>query len=244
MRAALAVALYAVPATGRTFAGQASAPAGYVESTVASGTGLILAPTAGQVLQIATDYLANYPQFLADVQALVDPAIVAAEKAQPEGALMQLVVRGLSDPPAVGSQAGSIANAVNGAQDSGTLLNTDGTAIQGWSAGAPVAYADDSTATLTLRWVKGQPWAWILIGVALATLGVVLYYMLRGSPYAMSSFVHSSQVVANVGSWLLRNWGYVAIGVGAVAVTPFAIRGFANIHEAENQERYAERGGF
>jgi hypothetical protein len=221
----------------------AATPSGTVPRVLAQGTGLLVSVSAAQVLALATDYFTNYPQFLQDTQAMVQPAILQAETAQPEGTAMQLVITGLQDQPFVGSQASNIASAINSAAASGTLLNTDGTAITGWSPGAPIAYADDATATLTCQWLKGQPWGWIIVGVAVAVLGVVLYYLLQHSSYALSAFEASANLVGNVGGWLLTHWGWVLLGAGAVAVAPYAIRAIARTREAENELRYARRGG-
>ncbi len=212
-------------------------------------SGLLVAPTAAQVLQIAGDYLTNYAAFMADAQALVNPALIQAENATPEGTPIQLVVTGLSDPPLVGSQASNLANALNQAAAAGTLVNVDGTTIQPWAAGYPVAYADDATATLTVQWVKGQPWVWIVVGVALAVLGVVLYHLLTKSPYALTAFETSGgSAIAGIGSFVLHNWGWLLLGAAGVAagavVVPRAIRSVAEVRESENELHYAERGGY
>lgn len=224
-------------------ANQAATPVGDTQQALAQGTGLLVSVSAAQVLQLATDYFTNYPRFLQDTQALVQPAILQAEAAQPEGTAMELVVTGLRDLPFVGSQASNIASAINEAATQGTLLNTDGTAITGWAAGAPIAYADDTTATLTCQWRKEQPWGWIIVGVAVAVLGVVLYYLLQHSAYALSAFEASTHAIATVGGWLLTHWGWVLLGAGAAVTAPYAIRAIARLREASNELRYARGGG-
>jgi hypothetical protein len=203
-----------------------------------------MSPT--DVAVLAANYLADYPNFLRLLTKYVNAAVQQAEARAPEGQRMMLVL------PSLRGQASRIAQALNQQYSQGKIVY-QGEVVATWPEYPGQLAFVDSQDQVTLRWVKGNPWVWILVGVLIAVIGYILYSMLRGSPYKM----YSATPVGNTGtggqgtglpsgagflSWVLGHWPLVLIGAGALAVAPFAVRQIARAREAENELKMAEQG--
>lgn len=222
----------------------ASAPSLKVVASSAADGPIVQGLSVGMVLELVADYAVDYQAFLSLSATLVNTHLVQAETAQPEGTPMQLVLTGLTDPLTGGSIAGRLAAGVNQDWSQGKIRYTDGELIPAWSGASQIAYANDQSATLTLQWVKGQPWVWVIVGVLLAIAAVSLYRVLAHGGYTLSAASSLSKAVISAGSLLIKNWP-ITLGVAAVLVTaPFVVRHVAEAREAVNEERYAAKGGF
>lgn len=143
---------------------------------------LIQSLTLGQAATLAWQFTTNYPAFLQTAAGLVNQRIQQIETGEPEGQRNVLVIEGW------GGQAGTAANAVNSRFQAGTLVNTDGSRNVAWPEYPhQIAWATSNGDTLTLRWIKGQPWAFILIGVLIVGLGYAVYRILTGSRYTLQT---------------------------------------------------------
>lgn len=200
--------------------------------------------SATVVGELVYDYSFNYPAFLQLSTSLVNQEVLSAETDQPEGAQMELVLTGLTNPVTGAPAAAQLANAVNSEWAGGHITDANGHSPPSWPGANQIAYASGST--LTLQWVKGQPWVWLIVGVLLAVAALALYEMLVHGGYTLSSVTSGSvgQVAAGLGVWVVRNWPVVLVGAGLLAVAPFVIREGARTREAVNEARYAAKGGF
>jgi hypothetical protein len=185
--------------------------------------------------ELAWDYLTSQAAFLALAESLVNGAVVAAEGSQPEGSPMQLTLPGLPD-------AGAIAADLNQAWAQGKIVDSAGEALPAWPGAAQIAYLDSGGA-LVLRWVKGQPWVWIVVAILVAVAGVAVWDALHNSPYILAA-VKTLEGAVGATNWLLANWPWLLGAAVIVAGVPIAIRYIARSREAENELRFAERGGY
>ena len=116
--------------------------------------------------------------------ATVNSLIGQAEAAQPEGALIELVIDNL------GVWASPIANHINSQFAAGQIVY-QGQHIKPWPNATTIA--SESNGTVTLRWVKLQWWVLILVGIA---IGILVTYLalrtLHAAPYTMTSTTNTS----------------------------------------------------
>lgn len=131
----------------------------------------------------------------AGIARYVNRTMVAAEKAQPEGAEIQLDITGWPGPFG-NSMAPSIADYLNRRFAAGKIVDpATQEAIIPWSAyPGQIAWGDAGTDTVTVRWVKGQ---YFIIAVSVA--------------FALG-------IIAGIYIWrLLERSGWVASGSGSSA---------------------------
>jgi hypothetical protein len=198
-------------------------------ASAASNGPLLASLDPGTAGELAADYAFNRPAFFALAASLVNQAVIAAETAQPEGARMELVLPGMPDVQA-------LANGVNTAWLQGQITDQGGSAIPAWPGADSIAFVDQN-GDLVLQWVKGQPWVWILVVVSV----VAIWDALHNTPFSLATFASSA---VQAGSWLLKNWPWVAGGVVVVAITPPIVGAIARTREATNELAFARRGGF
>jgi len=150
---------------------------------------------------------------------ILNPAVQQAEMDAPEGSLMQLTL------PNIGIGAQFYASQINAKWQAGQIVDpSTGERPPLWPGATTLATGDDSTGTLVLRWVKGQVYIFILIGIIIA-LAVALYFALRSSPYQVTRTIPTPTTSgASVWAWLLGHWGWVALGAGIVVVTPAVLK--------------------
>jgi hypothetical protein len=224
-------AAYAILAAGAALAEQADT---LVTIASAASNGPLLASLdPGTAGELAADYAFNRPAFFALAASLVNQAVIAAETAQPEGARMELVLPGMPDVQA-------LANGVNTAWLQGQITDQGGSAIPAWPGADSIAFVDQN-GDLVLQWVKGQPWVWILVAVLVVVSVVAIWDALHNTPFSLATFASSA---VQAGSWLLKNWPWVAGGVVVVAITPPIVGAIARTREATNELAFARRGGF
>ncbi len=187
-------------------------------ATLAQGTGVV----QGGALAVAA-------QMFGGAQALtqyLNPALVAAELGQPEGTPIQVVITGYQYSGLLGSYTASQAAAyLNGAWQDGQITDpATGEVLQAWPGQGAVAWGDDSSATLTVRYLKGQPWlAYLLVGLALAVVAVALYEILSGAGWNISKLNPTSSTgLGGTDVFGLPLWVWLAGGVALVAL-PWAV---------------------
>ena len=159
--------------------------------------------------------VSNFPYYVQNPAArvkLVNQDIVKTETGLPEGTRCMLVIEGLRDPFG-NSMASQMAQQLQQEFEYGEIKDpATGDKIIPWPEHpTQIAWADDSAASITLRWVKGQPFAWILVGVAIVIIGIIIYNSMRSSKYSMSSATNA----VSTGSGI--------IGVGASGPTIFGV---------------------
>lgn len=225
-------------------ADQASTGGLTVLATTAEDGPLVQGLSAGTMARLIADWATDYPAFLQDCQNIINADVLAAETNSPEGSPMQLVLTGLVDPVTGSPAAAQLASAVNSEWAQGKILDANGHSPPAWPGANAIAYASGST--LTLQWIKGQPWIWIIVGVLLVVAALALYEMLAHGSYTLSAAVPGSvgKAALSFGQWIVANWPVVVVGGVALAAAPFVIRKAAQTREAINEERYAARGGF
>jgi len=114
---------------------------------------------------------------------VVNAWLQQAEAGQPEGAQLSLTIQSL------GAWAPLAADYLNTQFAQGAITDpATGEALQAWPGATQIAYADASTGQLELQWVKGQPWAWILVGMLVAGIVAYLFYQaLANAPWQMAA---------------------------------------------------------
>ncbi len=186
---------------------------------------------------LAYDYAFNYPAFITRAQSLVNQSVLSIEADLPEGTPVQLELTNLRGPLG-GSVAGQLATAITQAWAQGKLVNIDGTTLTPWPGSSAIVYqVNDTTATLTLRWVKLQPSLWIVIAALAVITAFAVYLAIRESGYTMSSASAStstSSVIPNPIPWLLRNWFLIPVTAGVLVAAPFVVRHVRETEEAEH----------
>ena len=169
----------------------------------------------------------NWTDFSNLLESLVNQDISQAETDEPEGQRIELDITGLD------GQAAWVAGQIQNYYADGDIKASDGSVITPWPEyPGQIAWGDSSTDTLTLRWVKEDPFVWILVGVLIVALGVGIYYVLTNSSYSMSaanpsSSQNSSSSTPTVSSsieWLLKNAWWLLPGAGVLAALPWLIR--------------------
>lgn len=186
---------------------------------------------AGTLAKLATYYAFDYSRFLTLAQTLVNSKLIAIEAGIPEQSQVELVLPNLRGPLG-GSIASQMAAAITKEWMAGKLVNVDGTMISPWPGQGAIAYPNDTTATLTLRWTKGQPWVWLVIAALLAISAIAVYLAVRASNYTMST-AQAGGTSLNPLPWLLRNWWTLPVGAGVLAAAPFVITHVKEIRQAE-----------
>lgn len=207
---------------------------------------------AGPLLSDIT--LENFWSIVRDpynAQYLLNAQLRQAEAGLPEGARVELVLRGLYTVE--GKKPSDLANQINLLYNQGKMVDPDsGEMLRPWpehAAARQLAWADDAAGTLTLRWLKGIAWVWYLIcAIALGLFAYFLYKMLRGSDWAMYKAVTKTNGDGNGGGcpkiFGVCVW-WLAGGAAAIAVAPWLIRQAAKIIRArhELEEAVEETGG-
>lgn len=179
----------------------------------------------------------------------INALIQQAELGQPEGAQLELTVDSL------GQWAPAAAALLNQRFGAGAIQDpATGEAIQGWPGASQLAYAGNGT--LTLQWIKGQPWAFILIGVLIAGIVAFLFYQsLQKAPWQLKNLSPATNPggTPSSGSSPFTWWGGspfrlfglpwydAALVGGGLAVVPWAIRHVASGTQAVAAERKALR---
>lgn len=180
--------------------------------------------------------------------AYVNAEMVTAETNLPEQSEVQLDLRGWQT--ALGSGAQFVASQIQAQYEAGNVvypgLNGAPDEIPQTWGGFAFAVGDDATDTVTLRWVKAQPFLpWVVVGIVLAVAVVAVVYLLEHGTATMSSNNPSAgSVVATTASFLVRNLWWEVPTVAAVAVAPYIVRKLAAIREAENEYRAAQGGRY
>ena len=207
---------------------------------------------------LATNYVTDYPNFLRLLDQYVNMKLYTIESGQPEGSAMKLII------PNVKGNAAAWAQAIDQQWQKGKIIYPDtGKAVKAWPGASQVAYSQESGNALVLEWIKEGPEAWILIGVILTLIAAyAIYTLLHQSPYTMSAYTPATgtgttgtttgttpittpgQAAGGILVWSEKNWPVLVLGGGLLIATPFVMRELARTREAENEYRYAERGGY
>lgn len=166
---------------------------------------------------------------------------------QPEGSRIELEIRGWS---AFGfSGAEWVAGRIQSAWEAGSIIDPDtGRPVQPWPEYPhQVAWGDRQSDTLTLRSVKAAlpifVW-WILAG-ALAVVGIIaLWEFLTRADWtaqradlASASANDTVQVGKDILGGLARNWRWIVLGIGALAVAPFVLSQVGELQAAKRRLR-------
>jgi len=187
----------------------------------------------------ALDLAATNPQALAQY---VNPALQHAERSLPEGAEVELDITGWQ--VAGQSIAQFVASRLNA--NIRDIRDPDtGEQVQPWPQYPDqIAWGDDSTDTLTLRWVKGQPFAvWIIVGIVV--LAGIWYLLSRAKWRASANVVApGTPNPVSIGAWIVDHWWLFLILAAAGVAAPFIVRSAAKTEEAVNELRAAERGAY
>jgi hypothetical protein len=135
----------------------------------------------------------------------------------------------------------------------GKIMAADGSSIQAWPEyPGQIAWGDSSTDTLTLRWVKADPFVWIIVGILLVALGYLVYRVLTQSSWTMSSASTTSGTgtgtgttasAANITGWILKNWWWELPALGVLAIAPWVIRQTRRTYEEEHEFSREIEGG-
>jgi len=177
------------------------------------------------------------------LQSLVNQDMIQAEVGQPEGQRIELDITGLD------GQAVFVADHIQGFYAQGKIVGPDGSPITAWPEyPGQIAWGDASTDTLTLRWVKEDPFVWILVGVLLVALGVAVYYVLTSSSWTLSSANTSSASGGTPSplsavSWFVKNLWWEIPLVGGLAVLPWILRRSRETYEEGKEFEEDIEGG-
>lgn len=214
-------------------------------TTVVSRTGVVtnIGTTSGAIIQAAM----GSPGAIAQV---LQPDILAAEKREPDGTYFQLVLTGFRTP--LGSLAGTAGQNLNKAfvlQSPSLRDPATGELVIPWPQYPDrIAFWDDATATLTLRWIRGQEFApVILYGLAILIGFVVLYLVLRAVGVNLSIFnpTNPNSPVGKTPLFGVPLWAWLA-GIGAAVLIPYGEQRAATYESAAaklNRAEHQIRGG-
>jgi len=186
----------------------------------------------------------------------VNPHLIAAESALPEGTPIELHITGWQT--VIGESAQFVAQQTNQAFLLGKLRNLDGTPVVPWREYPDqVAWGYDDQDLLILRMRKADIPLPILLLVAGIVAGILIAALWDhwANPHTSWSALASPApsggstggTVPSPGQvygWLARNWPWLLLGAGALAAAPWAIRQVARLRESENELRAAEGGEF
>lgn len=183
----------------------------------------------------------------ANVYSLVNQQARQAEESLPEGTRVELVLTGLYN--AAGIPPSELARRVNLAYLEGKITDPQtGEMLRHWPEHANViAWADDGSGRLTLRWLKGVAWVWVVLMVLLSILAIyAIYVMLHQANWSLSKADTSGGGGGGGGVpapriWGLSIWWWVG-GVAALALAPYVISQAAKIVRARRELERAEQG--
>lgn len=202
-----------------------------------------------EALQLLKERLTNYQAFLDHLRTIVNSSVIEVEESQPEGQRLELTIRGLTIP-LLGSRASYLAGKIQELWLSGQIRDPEGKNVAPWPEYPnQIAWGDDQTDTLTLRWQKWFTWGWVIAGFLLGlAVGIGAYNLFRKSDYTMQSATPKQQQQqekqpgqpTNIIGWLLQNWQLVLLGLGALAIAPFAVRQVAALRRARTELEEAE----
>lgn len=185
----------------------------------------------------------------------VNPRLVAAEQALPEGTPVELHIHGWQT--VIGESAQFVAGQLNQALALGQLRNPDGTPVTPWREyPSQVAWGYDTEDLLILRMLKYDIPLPVIVLIAGILAGIVIAELWNHWTSPSTSWTAlaspssagesgTSGTVPNAGQvygWLARNWPWLLLGAGALAAAPWAVRQVARLRESENELRAAEGG--
>lgn len=177
----------------------------------------------------------------AAIQNALNPLLVQTELNQPEGTPLQLQITNLSN-------ASTLAQQLNQQYQAGKLQdNATGEPLQAWSGYSTVAQAQGTT--LYLRWVKGQPfavvliWAMVIIAAAIAVFLIVRELM--GSSWSLSKAIGvTPQTSTTAGPPLgIPWWEWIGGGLITLIGLPFVFRETTNLITSYRTLKRTERHG-
>ena len=218
-------------------------------ATQAKNGPLVAQLSAEQVAVLAANYVGDYQNFLRLIDSYVNQEIHAIENNLPEETPVRLVMPGLNGYAKQWSQA------IDQQWQQGKI-QWQGEKLKAWPGASQVAYSDASGNTMTLEWLKGQPWGWIVVGILVAVMVVYEINTIRGSQYSMTAYTPATGTGTtgtatstlpsgtSILTWAEKNWAWIVLGAGGLAAAPFVVKHLAQTREAENEYRYAEGGGY
>ena len=218
-------------------------------ATQAKNGPLVAQLSAEQVAVLAANYVGDYQNFLRLIDSYVNQEIHAIENNLPEETPVRLVMPGLN------GYAKQWAQVIDQQWQQGKI-QWQGEKLKAWPGASQVAYSDASGNTMTLEWLKGQPWGWIVVGILVAVMVVYEINTIRGSQYSMTAYTPATGTGTTgtttstlpSGSTILasaaKNWPWIVLVGGGLVATPFVIRHVAETREAENEYKAAERGAY
>ena len=218
-------------------------------ATQAKNGPLVAQLSAQQVAVLAANYVADYANFLRLIDSYVNQEIHTIENNLPEETPVRLIMPGLN------GYAKQWAQAIDQQWQQGKI-QWQGEKLKAWPGASQIAYSDSTGNTMTLEWLKGQPWGWIVVGILVAVMVVYEINTIRGSQYSMTAYTPATSTgttgtttttlnsaAGGTLSWLAKNWEVSALVVLGLVGAPFVVRHMAQTREAENEYRYAEGGG-
>jgi len=174
-----------------------------------------------------------------DVQQAMNPDLVQAEAAQPEGTPLQLVIDNFAN-------AGQVAQQLNTQWQQGQL-RLNGEPVQAWAGASAIAYANGSQ--LILQWRKGQPflpaliWGIVIIAALLAIYLIV--QRLQQAPWTLGKVTAgTASPNAPPASFLgIPDWVWLVGGLtlAGLVVAPFVYREAANLVQARGRYEQVRR---
>lgn len=165
-------------------------------------------------------------------QTPINTQIKSLELNQPEGTLMELRLVLPSETiqiPVIGSTvtlwngvtaAQHIANTLNADYAKGTLKDpASGQKLVLWPKPSTYPVAVASGNTVTIRWVKLQPFAYILVGILVAALAYFAWHYLSSAGWTLSGSQTPTSTGGGTPKLLGLPW-YIPVGVGVAVVIP------------------------
>ena len=192
----------------------------YVEIAHGSATS---SPLISPGIAVALEAVMHDP---AQVLDYFNTAVYNAESTQPEGAWMEMDIKGWT-LPIVGNVGASIAAQVNTAWRQGEITDPlySGEKLESWPTFPnQIAWYEAGDDTLILRWRKGQPWfVWIFVFI-LVVIGVEAVLNWLGLAKYQYSLFHalegstSGNGTTTPATTGMPVWEKIAIGVGATLI--------------------------
>lgn len=177
----------------------------------------------------------------------INSKIKAIELGQPEGTLMELrIVLPAINLPLLGrtwvanTAATQIAATLNARYAQGTLADpASGEKLEVWPKPFHYPVAVASGNTVTLRWIKLQAFAYIMVGILVAALGYLAWRYLNGSAWTLagSTMPGSKTAPGPYRVFGLIPWYWAAAGAVVVGV-PLGYWYFADVDR--NRESLVE----
>ncbi len=211
-----------------------------------------------EIPALALAYTTDYPKFLSMLDSYVNTEAGSIEQSLPEGTPVKVVLPGLK------GNAIGWAQALDQQWQQGKIKDPQGKRLKPWPGASQFAYASVDGNTLTLEWVKEFYWLEFTIGVIITLIvAYAAYEMLHGSQYSMTAYtpatgtgtgtgtgttgttpINTTTAASGILAWSVRNWPVLVLGGAGLVAAPFVMRELARTREAENEYRYAERGGY